>query len=471
MILKVINNLLGKKWFPVSFRMITLAAFWGLVIIGFASPTDNIVFMTQLGKTNLTTSFVWRLWWPLVVLSAIFFGRIWCMVCPMEMVTTFFAKIGFKQKRPGWILSGWVITLFYFVILTAGITILEIDTIPRYTSYYLLTLMGVAIISGLVFKKNTFCRYICPVGYLLTFFSKMAIWGWRVKDKSVCYSCPDKSCVKNKYIYQLNSKSCGVDLVPSNINDNNYCLLCGGCLRTCKKYKTDNNSLRPNPVMVKIGFANDLMQIKPIRSAEWVFLFFLTGSMIFEMTHFQIVTAIDTSFIQKNTSAIIGRDLIHIIYLYFLLPVLLWALPYWLLKLSRIRISLNNYLKKVSNVFLPVIAFFFVGLSFMEIVSKFPFYKHIVRDVKGVETIKAILFRQIEVPQFPSWTEWAFSIILILVLIFGIIISFKVIREFLLKLDIRKNGKLIYFFPAIFIIMVYLEGIAYQIFLAYYGFV
>jgi polyferredoxin len=468
--LKKLNKLLENKWFPVSFRILAIIAFIGLVIIGFSSPTNDPFFVSQLSKTNLTTSFVWRLWWPMIVLSAIFLGRVWCMMCPVETVTTFFAKIGLKRKRPKWILSGWVITLFYMLVLTVGITILGIDLNPKYTSYYLLIIMGISILSGLVFEKNTFCRYICPVGYMLGIFSKMAAWGWRVKKESVCGSCSDKSCINDKYTYQLNYKSCGVDLVPANINNNNHCLLCAGCLKTCKTYKSSNNSLRPNPAIVKIGFANDLMQIQPLRLAEWFFLFFLTGSMIFEMTHFQVISNISASLISDNVSNYLSlnegiwQDLISVIYLFFFIPVVLWILPYLLILSFRIRISLNDYLKNISILFLPVIAGFFVGLVVMEIATKFPFYKYIAHDVKGVETIKSILFRQIEMPQLPYWTEWVFILILISALLIGISFSLKLIRKLADKFDLQKTIKLLYILPIIFIFVIFAGALAYRFF-------
>ena len=468
--LNKLNKLLENKWFPISFRIITLIAFLGLVIIGFSSPTKDPFFVSQLSKTNLTTSFVWRLWWPIIVLSAIFLGRVWCMVCPVELVSTFFAKIGLKLKRPKWILSGWVITLFYMFVLTLGVTILQIDLNPAYTSYYLMIIMGTSIVSGLVFEKNTFCRYICPVGYLLGVFSKMAIWGWRVKKESVCAACKDKSCISSRYTYQLNYKSCGVDLVPSEINNNSHCLLCAGCLKTCKTYNTDNNSSRPNPAIVKTGLANDLLQLQPLRLAEWVFLFFLTGSMFFEMTHFQIISDISTSLITKNISVYLGfnegtgKDMIGVVYLFLLLPAILWILPFMLARAFGFQISLSTYLKNISLIFLPVIAAFFVGLVIMEIVTKFPYYKYMLHDVKGVETIKAMLFRQIEMPLLPSWTDYAFLIILIIALAAGTFISFRVTHKLITKTDIKRNATLIYILPILFIIIIIADALLYKFF-------
>jgi polyferredoxin len=459
--LKTINILLEKKWFPLSFRFITLAAFLGLVIIGFSSPTNDPFFVQQLSKTNLTTSFVWRLWWPAIILTSIFFGRVWCMVCPVEMITTFFAKIGLKLKRPKWILSGWVVILFYMIVLIGGVTILAIDRNPKYTSYYLLSIVGISILSGLIFEKNTFCRSICPFGYILSIFSKMAIWGWRVKKRAVCDSCHDKSCIASEYTYHLNYKSCGVDLVPAEMDNNNYCLLCAGCLKTCKTYQTGTNPLRPNPGIVKTGFADDLMQINPLSAVEWFFLFLLSGSLIFEIAEFQLMSRLSIPSLSENFSTYLsinegfGKDLIAAAYLFFVLPAILWIFPYLVILSARIRISFNTYLKTISLIFLPVIIAYYTGLVVMEIGTRFPYYKYIIHDIKGVETIKSILFKQIEEPLLPQWTDWAFFIFLLLALIIGIIISFKVIRKLLLKFRIGKNERILYILPFIFILILF----------------
>lgn len=457
--LKTINKLLEYKWFPISFRILTLIAFIGLVVIGYSSPSRDPFFISQLSKTNLTSSFVWRFWWPLIVLSAIFFGRFWCMVCPVELITGIFAKTGFKLKRPGWIISGWVITVFYMIVLIAGITILQIDMNPGYTSYYLLIIIGIAIVSGLIFEKNTFCRYICPVGYLLGIFSKMSSWGWRVKNEEVCRTCSDKSCISSKYIYQMNYKSCGVDLVPVEINSNSNCLLCGGCLKTCNTYRISNNSSRPNPAIVKIGFATDLMQMKPLLPAEWFFLFLLSGSMIFEMTHFKVISDISALLLPKNIlsgSGLTGggmRSIAEVAYLFLLLPAIIWILPFMLIRIFRMNIHFSSYLKEISLIYIPVITAFFVGLSIMEIVTKIPYYRYIVNDIRGVETTKAFLFRQTEMPQLPYWTDIALIIILMLSLTFGILISLRLIRNLTGKSDIQGIEKIQFGLPLFFIII------------------
>ncbi|MCX6262359.1 MAG: 4Fe-4S binding protein [Bacteroidia bacterium] len=468
--LKKINILFEKIWFPISFKFVTFIAFCGLIFIGLSAHTDNLILSGQLYRTNLTNVFVWDTWWPLIILSAIVFGRVWCMICPVELITSFSSRIGFKLKRPRWLLSGWVIPIFYAIIVIIGVTLLEIDFKPVYTAWYLLIIVGISIISGLIFEKNTFCRYICPVGFLLYVFSKVAIWGWRVKSKPVCKACPDKSCISSKYNYQLNYKSCGVDLVPAELNDNKHCILCSGCLKTCKTYKTSANTSRPNPALVKLGFANDIMQIKPFLITEWIFLYFLTAHLIDEITEFKLITTLKNMIFPVSFSSYLnikeglGKNLIATGFLFFLLPIILWGLPYLVILSARIKMSVSKYLKNLSFVFLPLIISLFVGLIFMEVAVRVPYYKYIVADPIGIRTMQGILTHQILVAKLPTWTQWIFLFILVASLIAGIYLSFKVIKQFVLKFRLQKHATTLYASIFVFVLTFF------AVVLLYHGF-
>ncbi len=443
---KTINHLLAARFFPVTFKFLTLFAFGGLIFIGLIAKTDNPVLEQFLYRTNFTSIFVWDIWWPLIIILAILFGRIWCMVCPVEMVTSFFAKIGMKKRRPRWILSGWVITAFYAAIVVIGITILEIDLSTRQTVWYLLIIVGISILAGLIFEKNTFCRYICPVGYVLAICSKMAGWGWRVKDKNVCKNCTDKSCISRKYLYQQNFKSCGVDLVPAEITDSDACILCAGCLKTCNKYRTEFNSARPNPALVKTGFASELLQMKPFKPAEWFFLFLITAHLIDEISEFRVLSMFRENLFAGSFSDLagfqagIGKDIIGTGFLFFLLAPLLWILPYLLARFtSRDKISLDFYTGSFSLVFLPIILGMFVGLIIMEITTRVPYYRYMIADPAGVETLRGLLTRQIILTRLPSWTDWLFFSLLIAFIIAGTVLGYRMINKLMPAFNLQRS--------------------------------
>lgn len=104
--IKFLNRLLKKWYFPVSLKYVSLVAYIVLILTGLIAYSTDAAFLKQLRNTNLGNLIVWSYWWPSIIILAIFFGRIWCMVCPVEIITTFFSKIGLKRKRPKWLLSG-----------------------------------------------------------------------------------------------------------------------------------------------------------------------------------------------------------------------------------------------------------------------------------------------------------------------------------------------------------------------------
>jgi len=213
----MVNKLFRTKWFPLGFQIFNLLVFFLLMFYGILANTNDMAFAKILRNTNLANLIVWSYWWPLIIIGSIIFGRVWCMVCPVELVTSLSAKIGLKQKAPKWLRSGWVITFFYIIIIFIGIHTLAIHRVPLRMAFYLITIFVIAIISGLIFQKNAFCTYICPVGHLLGLYARIAPFGRRVKDTQVCKDCKNKSCITKKYLYNFQARSCGVNLVPPGL--------------------------------------------------------------------------------------------------------------------------------------------------------------------------------------------------------------------------------------------------------------
>ncbi|NQT25467.1 4Fe-4S binding protein [candidate division KSB1 bacterium] len=53
-----------------------------------------MAFAKVLRNTNLANLIVWSYWWPIIIIISIFWGRLWCTVCPIELITTLSARIG-----------------------------------------------------------------------------------------------------------------------------------------------------------------------------------------------------------------------------------------------------------------------------------------------------------------------------------------------------------------------------------------
>ena len=450
-----INNLFVKGYFPVLLKYISLVAYVILIITGLAAYSTDAAFLIQLRNTNLGNLIVWSYWWPAIVIGAIFFGRIWCMVCPVEVITTFFAKIGLKQKRPRWLLSGWSITIFYILILFIGIQGFAIHRNPFSMAIYLLTIVGVSILIGSIYEKNTFCRYVCPVGYLLGLYSKLSFFGWRVKNKNVCDICQDKSCIHKKYRYNLNYKSCGVDLYPAKIEDNSNCILCAGCLKTCSKYQSEPNANRPNPQLKYIGFASDLFNLKPLKVAEMVFVMVVSGFVFSEILSEWTVTDMytlipgfltDYLFIRNSILLVLSTNLI----LFVIFPLIIWSLPYLILMLTGIKIKLKDYLVTYGIAFIPIIAAAHLDKAILKTTSRLPYFEHLFSDVIGISTAQQIIDDNIKLNENPVWLNIMVTVLLTIVMVAGIWMSVKVVKRLNAIGSTTAVGNSFYLIPLIY---------------------
>lgn len=462
--MKRINLLLQKRYFPVSLKYVTLVVYIILIVTGLLAYSTDADFLKQLRNTNLGNLIVWSYWWPAIIIMAIFLGRIWCMICPVELITTFFAKIGSKRKRPKWLLSGWPITISYIIILFIGIQGFAIHRNPFFMAIYLLSIVGVSVIIGSIYEKNTFCRYVCPVGYLLGLYSRLSFLGWRVKDKHICDTCKDKSCIHKKYQYNLNKKSCGVDLYPATISDNADCILCAGCLKTCSEYQSETNANRPNPEFRYIGFANDLFQLKPLKIAEMVFVLVVSGFVISEIWSEWKVTdaylnyfpnllikplSVENKFI---TGFIKGTILFGII------PAIIWLIPWLLSGISKANIKFIEYLLNYGIAFIPIIAAAHLSKAILKTTSRLPYFNHLFDDITGLTTAQRIIDKEIVLSQTPNWLNIGISTLMTLFISAGIYLSVKVIRLQNKKQGVKHSIVTTYLIPvmygSIFLIMI-----------------
>jgi len=453
--LKQINRAFNRPYFPVCLKYISLIAYIILIVTGFAASSSDAAFLQQLRNTNLGNLIVWSYWWPAIVIGAIFFGRIWCMICPVEIVTTFFAKIGLKRKRPKWLLSGWAITIFYILILFVGIRGFAIHRNPTFMAIYLLAIVGVSILIGSIYEKNTFCRYVCPVGHLLGLYSRLSLLGFRVKNKNVCDTCKDKSCIQRKYQYNLNYKSCGVDLYPAKIEDNAYCILCAGCLKTCGAYQSEPNPKRPNPQLTYIGFANDLYSLKPLKMAEMVFVLIVSGFVISEIWSEWPVTDINTLIpeflknnlhFENNILLVLSSSLI----LFAFLPFILWFLPFVALRISGDATKMKDYFQTYGLAFIPIIAAAHFNKAILKTTSRLPYFRYLSEDISGVSTAKKIIGGEIILKQSPLWLNLSVSVLLTIVMVVGIWLSVKVVKLLNQKRNMPDTGIANFLIPVIY---------------------
>lgn len=360
-------------------QILALGVFVFLVVGGLAATTSDMAFAKVLRNTNVANLIVWSYWWPLIILSAVFLGRVWCMVCPMELITSLAARVGLKRNPTAFFRSGWVITGFYILILFIGIHTLAIHRVPFRTAIYMIVLLVAAIGSGLLFSRNTFCAHVCPVGHLLGLYARLAPLGWGVGDKAVCKTCKDKSCVSNKTAYEFQGRSCGVGLQLAMLEENTKCLLCGQCLKACDRNNPGIDG-RPNPGWFRRRWFKDLLELKPFTPAQAAFCLVVSGFVVYEVfTEWTetkglllwLPTSIEHAL---GASGAWGNGLVKSLTLFVGLPALLWLLPFAVFRLVGGRLPINDYLLRFGIAFIPVMAAAHAIKALLKMTSRIPYW-------------------------------------------------------------------------------------------------
>ena len=433
----MINRLIRSPWFPLGLQILTLGVFILLIAGGLAVNTSDMAYAKVLRNTNLANLIVWSYWWPLIILSAIFLGRVWCMVCPMEMVTSLAAKVGMRRKPPTFFRSGWIITGFFILILFIGIHTLAIHRVPFRMALYMILLLAVAIVSGLLFSRNTFCAHICPVGHLLGIYARLAPFGWGVRNKAVCRACKDKSCVSNKTAYELQGHSCGVGLYPETLGDNTQCLLCGHCLKACDRNNPGIEG-RPNPGWFSRHWFADVLELKPFTASQAAFCLVLSGFVVYEVfTEWSVTNGlllwlpvqIAQAFGVGDTWA---TGLVKSLTLFVGLPALLWLLPLAVFRLAGGRLPMNEYLLRFGIAFIPIMGAAHAVKALLKMTSRIPYWEYVVSDPIGEVTARGILNKTTDLSSLPAWRDPALTALSLVLMAAGVTLSLAVVRKLII---------------------------------------
>lgn len=379
------NRLSISRAFPLTCQSLTLIAFALLIAGGLAVPHVSEKLAGILRNTNLAALIVWSLWWPLVIVSSVLFGRIWCQVCPMELVNTVFGKIGLKRKPPAFLTSGWGVTVVYALALLGFIRTVWAHRYPERMALFFLFLLTSAVITGLVYEKRTFCSYLCPVGRLLGLYGCCSTLEWRVRDQAVCEACRTKDCIAARNAYRMTARSCSSHLYPPRIADNRECLVCTHCRKVCPNDNLRFSWRRP--------FADFLTALK-LETAEFFLLFMAGGLVIWEISEEWSAAKAALVYVPDHISAWLGASgeaahLIHALVLFVGLPAVVFLLPGLAGKWVN-RISLLDSLKNFSLVFLPMVALTHMLKALFRIVSRLPYYTMAFKDTVGLETARAL---------------------------------------------------------------------------------
>jgi len=203
------------------------------------------------------------LWLPSLLIASLFLGRFFCgNLCPLGGtvdLARFFANKARRWRSCGSLRSqtnsihrmsgglneprslvgarrlqatvGFVLPASY-VLVTYYVFVASIQTAAVSLAYFLITLLLLAAVTGAVFPRRAFCRFICPIGAWLARIGRLSIFTVR-PNLHVCSNCNGKPCVTGSE----KAGPCPVFLNPSTLDSSKDCLLCFNCVRNCPEEK------------------------------------------------------------------------------------------------------------------------------------------------------------------------------------------------------------------------------------------
>ena len=230
-------------------RIILAAVFFIAITVMFLDPTGTVYqcfgwtaklqFLPAILGLNLVVIII-------TVIAALLFGRVYCsVICPLGVFQDIVSNISGRRKGKknrftsskeiAWLrYSVWVL---FFLAVIFGVQAF-VSLIEPYSAFgriltsikhpmlptVIIAAVTLVVIAFLAWKNGrTWCNTICPVGTLLSFFSRCAMFR-PVIDTEKCKNC--KVCEKRCKAACIN--------IDSHKVDYNRCVACFDCIDNCK---------------------------------------------------------------------------------------------------------------------------------------------------------------------------------------------------------------------------------------------
>ena len=208
------------------------------VLLGFTFILPTLLLGPQDKHLNLALVTVWFLWWPLFTILFLFVGRLWCAFCPFAMVGELLQKFTCQKmptprifKKYGIWVGG---SLILFIIWIEKTFFLHHS--PYLTAILLCGIQFAVCVTYVLYKKRTWCRYICPLGEIGRIYVKIGMIQLNATPRK-CKLCRAVACLNGS----INDKGCPMSQSAPNLKSSADCIYCGLCVKNCP-----NDSIRIN---------------------------------------------------------------------------------------------------------------------------------------------------------------------------------------------------------------------------------
>ncbi len=208
---------------PTLLRGLTLVGFLAVIVLGLAAAGS--------AAARTANGLIWSLWEPAVFALFLVAGPLWCTVCPLSTAGRLAQRLGcLGRPLPAWLKSrgvwlGAAGLLFILWVERAGGMLQR----PAASALLLLGLLAASVGFCLVFRREVWCRHVCPLGRLAVVVAPAAPVTLAAHRRVCASTCTSHECYRGT----VSVPGCTVFHHPQLASQSHNCKLCLDCLRTC----------------------------------------------------------------------------------------------------------------------------------------------------------------------------------------------------------------------------------------------
>ena len=278
-------------------------------------------FGPQLAPKNLATLLTWVHFRGLIVLFLLLGGNFFCMACPFMLPR----QIARRFISPQWAWPRWLRNKTPAIVLFVGVLFiyewLDLWSDPWATGVLIVGYFAAAFVVDLLFKRASFCKFVCPVGQFNFLGSTISPLEVTVREPSVCASCTTHDCIAgtrertpipSTFLAattapsatpvrgKLIQRGCELDLFQPRKVGNLDCTFCLDCVHACPHDNVGILSRVPAEEIVSTETRSGIGNLDRRSDWSWLVVVFVFGAVLNAFAMISPVYVVERAFAQAT---------------------------------------------------------------------------------------------------------------------------------------------------------------------------
>lgn len=259
-------------------------------------------FGPQLAPKNLATLLTWVHFRGLIVLVLLLGGNFFCMACPFMLPR----NLARRFISPRWTWPRWLRNKAPAIALFVGVLFiyewLDLWSDPWATGILIVGYFAAAFLVDLLFKRASFCKFVCPIGQFNFVASTVSPFEVAVRNPQVCATCHTHDCIAGTHAHpalgqladaprsapqplrpirgKLIQRGCELDLFQPRKVGNLDCTFCLDCVHACPHDNVGLLARVPAEEIVSTEFRSGIGNLDRRNDWSWLVAVFVFGAVL-----------------------------------------------------------------------------------------------------------------------------------------------------------------------------------------------